>query len=68
MSRYKVEAFTYYSKITTNRQHIIEKSTDEIQTTLDNYTEDGYKLVSTDATSFGAAVYVYLYFEKIDPS
>lgn len=66
MSRYKVEAFTYYSKLTTNRHHIIEKSTDEIQMTLDNYTEDGYRLVSTDATSFGAAVYVYLYFEKID--
>jgi len=66
MSRYKVEAFTYYSKLTTNRHHITEKSTDEIQTTLDNYTEDGYRLVSTDATSFGAAVYVYLYFEKID--
>lgn len=66
MSRYKVEAYTYYSKLTTNRHHIIDKSTDEIQTTLDNYAEDGYRLVSTDTTSFGAAVYVYLYFEKID--
>lgn len=66
MSKYKVEAFTYYSKITLNKEHIIERSIDEIQVTLDNYAEDGYKLISTDAASFGAAMYVYLYFEKIE--
>lgn len=64
MKKYKVEARTYYSKPTTNKDHITDKSTDEIQTIIDNYAEDGWQLSSTDATSFGAAVYIYLYFEK----
>jgi len=66
MSRYKVETLTYWSKLTTNKNHIAHASQDEIQMVIDNYTEDGYKLHSTDAVSFGAAIYVYLYFEKID--
>ncbi len=64
MKKYKVEARTYYSKLTTNKHHITERSTDEIQYLLDDYTAKGWTLASTDAASFGAAVYIYLYFEK----
>ncbi len=64
MKKYKVEVRTYYSKMTLNKEHIADKSSDEIQDIIDNYVEDGWQLSSTDATSFGAAVYIYLYFEK----
>ena len=64
MKQYKVEAFTYYSKITTDKEHIVKSSKAEIQETMDSYAKDGWTLPSTNATSFGAAVYIYLYFEK----
>lgn len=64
MKKYKVEARTYFSKITSNKNHISEASADEIQYLLDDYTSQGWTLASTDATSFGSAMYVYLYFEK----
>ena len=64
MKKYKVEARTYYSKVTLDKQHIIKSSTKEIQEIIDQYVSDGWQLSSTDATSFGAAVYIYLYFEK----
>ncbi len=64
MKQYKVEARTYYSKITLDKNHIIKSSTVEIQNIIDDYVADGWQLASTDATSFGAAVYIYLYFER----
>lgn len=64
MKEYKVEARTYYSKVTLNKDHITEKSSKEIQGLLDQYVQDGWTLASTDATSFGLAVYIYLYFER----
>jgi len=63
-TEYKVEARAYYSKVTTNKNHIVETSSEEIQELLDRYTADGWHLASTDATSYGFAVYVYLYFER----
>lgn len=65
MKDYKVESLIYYSKLTTDTKHIVKSSKKEIQEKLDDYAKDGYKLTSTDATSFGSAVYIYLYFEKI---
>jgi hypothetical protein len=44
--------------------HIVKSSQKEIQEKLDKYANKGYKLTSTDATNFGLAVYIYLYFEK----
>ena len=64
MTEYKVEARTYYSKVTTNKNHIVEASSEEIQGLLDRYTAKGWRLAATDATSYGFAVYVYLYFER----
>ncbi len=64
MKEYKVETLIYYSKLTLDSKHIAKKSKKEIQTKLDEYVKKGYKLASTDATSFGTAVYIYLYFEK----
>lgn len=64
MKAYKVETLIYYSKITLDSQHIAKKSKEEIQMKLDEYAENGYKLVSTSTTNFGAAVYIYLFFEK----
>ncbi len=64
MKEYKVEARTYYSKVTTDKEHIVKTSSAEIQALLDAYTADGWALASTDATSFGFAVYIYLYFER----
>ena len=68
MTEYKVEARTYYSKVTTNKEHIVESSSEEIQDLLNQYTADGWRLASTDATSYGFAVYVYLYFERDNAS
>lgn len=64
MKDYKVESLIYYSKLTTDTKHIVKSSKKEIQEKLDDYAKDGYKLASTDATNFGSAVYIYLYFEK----
>ena len=64
MPQYKVEARTYYSKFTRNANHIAESSTEEVQELLDQYTREGWRLASTDVASFGAAVYVYLFFER----
>ncbi len=68
MTEYKIEARTYYSKITTNKNHIVESSSEEIQDLLNQYADEGWRLASTDATSFGLAVYVYLYFEREAPA
>lgn len=64
MKSYKVESLIYYTKMTTDSKHIVKKSQEEIQSKLDEYARNGYRLVSTNSTSFGAAIYVYLYFEK----
>lgn len=64
MKLYKVEARTYYSKLTLDKDHITKSSTEEIQNLLNEYSQDGWSLASTNATTFGAALYVYLYFEK----
>lgn len=64
MKAYKVESFIYYSKMTLDSEHILKSSTAEIQEALDKYAKDGWQLASTDSHSFGAAVYIYLYFEK----
>ncbi|MEM9984421.1 MAG: DUF4177 domain-containing protein [Bacteroidota bacterium] len=54
----------YYSKVTLDSKHILKKSTEEIQAKLDKNAAEGWRLVSTNTTSFGSAVYVYLYFEQ----
>lgn len=64
MKEYRVEARTYYSKPSLNKNHIAERSQEEAQAIIDEYTASGWELASTDATSFGGAVYVYLYFER----
>ena len=61
---YKLESLTYYSKLTLDKEHIIKASSADIQEKLDSYAQDGWRLTSTDATSFGSAVYIYLYFER----
>ncbi len=65
MKKYKVESLIYYSKITLDSKHIAKNSQKDIQEKLDEYAQKGYRLASTDATSFGSAVYIYLYFEKL---
>jgi len=64
MKQYKVEAKAFYSKISSNRNHIVESSIQEIQSIMDQYANEGWTLVSTDASNFGQALYIYLYFEK----
>ena len=64
MKEYKVESRTYYSKLTFDKEHIAKSSSEEIQALLNEHVQDGWKLASTDATSFGFAVYIYLYFER----
>lgn len=61
---YKLESLIYYSKAFASREHIINKSTKDIQATLDKMSKEGWRLVSTDATDFGIAMYFYLYFER----
>ncbi|WBL27339.1 DUF4177 domain-containing protein [Zunongwangia sp. HGR-M22] len=64
MKDYKVETLIYYSKLTLDVNHIVKSSKIEIQEKLDEYAKNGYRLASTDASNFGAAMYIYLYFEK----
>lgn len=64
--RFKVEVRTFYSKVSFDKDHIAKSSAEWIQERLDSYAADGWTLASTDATSFGFAVYVYLYFEKAE--
>ncbi|MEM1120572.1 MAG: DUF4177 domain-containing protein [Bacteroidota bacterium] len=64
MKEYKVESLIYYSKLTLDTKHIANNSKKDIQAKLDEYAPDGWRLVSTDATNFGAAVYIWLYFER----
>ena len=64
MKVYKLESLIYYSKLSLDKEHILKDSTSDIQAKLDEYAQEGYRLVSTDATDFGFAVYFYLYFEK----
>jgi len=64
MKQYKLESLVYYSKLTLDKKHILKSSTRDIQHKLDEYAQDGWRLVSTDAPNFGFAVYFYLYFKK----
>jgi len=64
MKSYKVESLIYYSKLTLDSKHILNDSQAEVQTKLDEYAQQGYRLASTNTTSFGSAVYIYLFFEK----
>ena len=53
---YRVEARTYYSKMTANKNHIAESSQEETQAIVDDYAASGWRLASTDATAFGTAM------------
>jgi len=64
MKDYKVESLIFYSKVTLDSEHIAKKSKEEIQVKLNEYAAKGYRLVSTDSTNFGLAIYIHLYFEK----
>ena len=64
MKEYKVHTFIYCSKVTLDSKHIVKSSNKEIQDKLDEMSKEGWHLTSTDATNFGAAVYIYLYFER----
>jgi hypothetical protein len=63
MRQYKVEALSFFPKLMADREHVVRTSREEIQQVLDDYARRGWRLVSTDATDSGSAVYVYLYFE-----
>lgn len=64
MKEYKLESLIYYSKLTFNKYHILNDSSKDIQAKLDEMSKEHWRLVSTDVASFGAAVYIYLYFER----
>ncbi len=64
MKEYKLESLIYYSKLTADKEHIVKDSSRDIQAKLDEKAKEGWRLVSTDATDFGFAVYFYLYFER----
>lgn len=64
MKDYKVETLIYYSKFSFDKNHIVIKSKQEIQEKLNEYSKNGYRLVTTNSTNFGLAIYIFLYFEK----
>ena len=64
MKDYKVETLIFYSKLTLDFDHIAKKSKIDIQEKLDEYAAKGYILHHSTSTSFGSAVYIYLFFEK----
>jgi len=51
-----------YLKMTLDSKHILKSSTPVIQQKLDEYAQNGWRLVSTNATNFGLAIYIYLIF------
>lgn len=65
MSQFIVETLVFHTKLTFDFKHIATDSQRAIQQQLDVYSRKGYKLISTNATNFGLALYIYLYFEKI---
>lgn len=60
MKEYKLEALVYYTKLTMDKEHIVKSSVPDIQAKLDEHARAGWRLVSTNATDFSAAVYFYL--------
>ncbi|MGB1216463.1 MAG: DUF4177 domain-containing protein [Saprospiraceae bacterium] len=64
MKEYKLESLIYYGKLTFDKEHILKSSSKDIQEKLDEYSKDGWRLVSTDVEDFGAGMYFYLYFER----
>ncbi len=64
MKDYKVESLIFYTKLTLDSGHIAKKSKIDIQAKLDEYASNGYKLISTNSTNFGGAIYIHLFFEK----
>ncbi|MBW1293980.1 DUF4177 domain-containing protein [Aquimarina litoralis] len=64
MKEYKLESLIYYSKLTLDKEHILKASSKDIQEKLDEYSKDGWRLVSTDVEDFGIGMYFYLYFER----
>ena len=64
MKEYKLESLIYYSKLTRDKEHILKASSKDIQEKLEEYSKDGWRLVSTDVEDFGIGMYFYLYFER----
>ena len=64
MKEYKLESLIYYSKLSFDKEHILKASSQDIQDKLDEYSINGWKLVSTDVEDFGMGMYFYLYFER----
>jgi len=64
MKQYKLETAIFHSKVSLDREHLMKSSELELQGILDCKAEEGWRLISTDATNFGSSVYFYLYFEK----
>ncbi|MGF7217453.1 hypothetical protein GGR92_003627 [Spirosoma lacussanchae] len=64
MKSYKVKGLIFYSNLTLNSRHILNDSQAEVQTKLDEYSQQGYWLMSTNTVSYGPAVYICLYSEK----
>ena len=63
MMQYKVEALAFYPKVSGDKEHVVKSSKVDIQQLLDDYARRGWRLVSTNATDSGSAVYISLYFE-----
>ena len=63
MKQYKVEALAFFPELTFDKERIVRTSQAKIQQVLDEHARGGWRLVSTNATDSGSAVYVYLYFE-----
>ena len=63
MRQYMVEALAFFPELTFEKERVVRKSQAEIQQVLDDYARRGWRLVSTNATDSGSAIYVYLYFE-----
>lgn len=64
MKEYKLESLIYYSKLSFDKEHILKASSQDIQAKLDEYSQMGWRLVSTDVEDFGMGMYFYLYFER----
>ncbi|WP_229376673.1 DUF4177 domain-containing protein [Fibrella aquatilis] len=47
-----------------NAENLASRSKDEIQTKLEHYAAQGYRLASTTSTMSDSALYVHLFFEK----
>lgn len=66
MKDVKVDVIIHYNSSWTFKAEKLEKElSDKIQARIDKFRNEGYRLISSNSSVYGAAVYTQLYFERV---